>query len=45
MGGLPAGRLGYRLTLHYLFGLRWVNKAITDRQAGIERRAATKRAA
>jgi hypothetical protein len=36
---------GIGLTLHYLFGLRWVNKAITDRQAGIERRAAAKRAA
>jgi hypothetical protein len=37
---------GIGLTLHYLFGLRWVNKAITDRQARIEQRAtATNRAA
>jgi hypothetical protein len=37
---------GIGLTLHYLFGLRWVNKAITDRQTRIEQRAAaTKRAA
>ena len=25
---------GIGLTAHYLFGLRWINKAITDRQAG-----------
>ena len=31
---------GIGLTLHYLFGLRWVDKAITDRQARIEQRAA-----
>jgi 2TM domain len=37
---------GIGLTLHYLYGLRWINKAITDRQARIhERVAATKRAA
>jgi hypothetical protein len=37
---------GIGLTAHYLFGLRWVNKAITDRQARIEQRAtATNRAA
>ena len=37
---------GIGLTMHYLFGVRWVNKAITDRQARIEQRAtATKRAA
>ena len=37
---------GIGLTLHYLFGLRWVNKAITDRQTRIEQRAAaSKRAA
>jgi hypothetical protein len=37
---------GIGLTMHYLFGLRWVNKAITDRQARIEQRAAAiKRAA
>jgi hypothetical protein len=37
---------GIGLTLHYLFGLRWINKAITDRQARIEQRAtATNRAA
>jgi 2TM domain len=37
---------GIGLTAHYLFGLRWADKAITDRQARIEQRAtATKRAA
>jgi hypothetical protein len=37
---------GIGLTLHYLFGLRWADKAITDRQARIEQRAtATNRAA
>jgi 2TM domain len=37
---------GIGLTLHYLFGLRWINKAITDRQTRIEQRAAvSKRAA
>ena len=37
---------GIGLTLHYLFGLRWVNKAVTDRQTRIEQRAtATRRAA
>lgn len=37
---------GIGLTVHYLFGLRWVGKAIADRQAKIEQRAAaTKRAA
>jgi hypothetical protein len=37
---------GIGLTLHYLFGLRWVNQAITDRQTRIEQRAtATNRAA
>jgi hypothetical protein len=37
---------GIGLTLHYLFGLRWADKAITDRQARIEQHAAaTKRAA
>jgi hypothetical protein len=37
---------GVGLTLHYLFGLRWADKAITDRQTRIEQRAAaTKRAA
>ena len=30
---------GIGLTLHYLFGLRWVNQAITDRQTRIEQRA------
>jgi 2TM domain len=32
---------GIGLTLNYLFGLRWVDKAITDRQARIEQRATT----
>jgi 2TM domain len=37
---------GIGLTMHYLFGLRWVGKVITDRQAKVEQRAAaTKRAA
>jgi 2TM domain len=37
---------GIGLTAYYLFGLRWADKAITDRQARIEQRAtATKRAA
>jgi hypothetical protein len=37
---------GIGLTMHYLFGLRWADKAITDRQARIEQRAAAiKRAA
>ena len=37
---------GIGLTLHYLFGLRWADKAITDRQTRIEQRAAaTRRAA
>jgi hypothetical protein len=32
--------------MHYLFGLRWADKAITDRQARIQQRAAaTRRAA
>ena len=37
---------GIGLTMHYLFGLRWADKTITDRQARIEQRAAAaKRAA
>ena len=36
---------GIGLTAHYLFGLRWADKAITDRQTRIEQRAASKRAA
>ena len=37
---------GIGLTLHYLFGLRWADTAITDRQTRIEQRAAaSKRAA
>ena len=36
---------GIGLTMHYLFGLRWADKTITDRQARIEQRAAIKRAA
>jgi 2TM domain len=37
---------GFGLTMHYLFGVRWVGKVITDRQAKVEQRAAaTRRAA
>jgi hypothetical protein len=37
---------GIGLTMQYLFGLRWVDKTITGRQARIgQRAAATKRAA
>ena len=37
---------GIGLTAHYLFGLRWADKTITDRQTRIEQRAtATNRAA
>jgi hypothetical protein len=37
---------GIGLTLHYLYGLRWADKTITDRQTRIEQRAAAaKRAA
>jgi 2TM domain len=36
---------GFGLTLHYLFGVRWVGKVITDRQTKVEQRAATRRAA
>jgi hypothetical protein len=37
---------GFGLTMHYLFGVRWVGRVITDRQAKVEQRAAaTKRAA
>jgi hypothetical protein len=32
---------GIGLTAHYLFGLRWINKTITDRQTRIEQRATT----
>jgi hypothetical protein len=46
VGCLPTGLLGIGLTAHYLLGLRWINKAITDRQTRIEQRAtATNRAA
>ncbi|HSK36351.1 MAG TPA: 2TM domain-containing protein [Actinomycetota bacterium] len=42
----PLIGLGIGMTMHYLFGLRWADKAITDRQARIEQRAAAiKRAA
>ena len=34
---------GIGLTLHYLSGLRWADKTITDRQARIEQRAAATR--
>jgi hypothetical protein len=37
---------GFGLSMHYLFGVRWVGKVITDRQTRIEQRAAaTRRAA
>jgi hypothetical protein len=37
---------GFGLTMHYLFGVRWVGKVITDRQTKVEQRAAAdKRAA
>jgi 2TM domain len=37
---------GFGLTMHYLFGVRWVGKVITDRQAKVEQRAtATRHAA
>ena len=37
---------GFGLTMHYLFGVRWVGKVITDRQAKVEQlAAATRRAA
>jgi hypothetical protein len=37
---------GIGLTAHYLYGLRWADKTITDRQTRIQQRAAaTKRAA
>jgi hypothetical protein len=42
----PLTGWGIGLTMHYLFGLRWADKTITDRQARIEQRAAAiKRAA
>ena len=44
--GLPMTGWGVGLTLHYLYGVRWADKTITDRQAQIEQRAAAdKRAA
>jgi 2TM domain len=36
---------GFGLAMNYLFGVRWVGKVITDRQAKVEQRAATRRAA
>jgi 2TM domain len=36
---------GIGLTAHYLFGLRWVGRAIIDRQAKVAQRAAAKRTA
>jgi hypothetical protein len=36
---------GIGLTLHYLYGLRWADKTIADRQARIEQRAAATRRA
>ena len=44
--GLPMVWWGVGLTLHYLYGVRWVDKTISGRQAQIEQRAAAgKRAA
>ena len=44
--GLPLACWGVGLTLHYLYGVRWVDKPISGRQAQIEQRdAAGKRAA
>ena len=44
--GLPMAWWGVGLTLHYLYGVRWVDKTISGRQARIEQRvAAGKRAA
>ena len=44
--GLPMACWGVGLTLHYLYGVRWVDKTISGRQAQIEQRAAAgKRAA
>jgi hypothetical protein len=44
--GLPMALWGVGLTLHYLYGVRWVDKTISGRQAQIEQRAAAgKRAA
>jgi hypothetical protein len=36
---------GFGLTMHYLFGVRWVGKVITDRQAKVEQLAAASRRA
>jgi hypothetical protein len=38
--GLPMAWWGVGLTLHYLYGVRWVDKTISSRQAQIEQRAA-----
>jgi hypothetical protein len=44
--GLPMVCWGVGVTLHYLYGVRWVDKTISGRQARIEQRAAAiKRAA
>jgi hypothetical protein len=44
--GLPMVCWGVGVTLHYLYGVRWVDKTISGRQAQIEQRAAAgKRAA
>jgi 2TM domain len=44
--GLPMACWGVGLTLHYLYGVRWVDKTISGRQAQIEQwAAAAKRAA
>jgi hypothetical protein len=44
--GLPLACWGVGLTLHYLYGVRWVDKTMSGRQAQIEQRAAAgKRAA
>jgi len=38
--GLPMVCWGVGVTLHYLYGVRWVDKTISGRQARIEQRAA-----
>ena len=41
--GLPMAWWGVGLTLHYLYGVRWVDKTISGRQAQIEQQAAAGR--
>ena len=38
--GLPMVCWGVGVTLHYLYGVRWVDKTISGRQAQIQQRAA-----